>query len=152
LFFYLKSAKQVIILLLTLFIIGNGIFYSIEEDSILYRYTFSRIEFNADSGSLEGDNRSSLAEKAKAQFVKAPILGIGATKMEEMDYMADNPYEILAKDGIIGMFITYLPLIIILYYKRKEFPYVAIAFILFLGYMQDLSILIFTIISFCIFF
>ena len=85
---------------------------------------------------MEGDNRSSLAEKAKAQFIKAPILGIGATKMEEMDYMADNPYEILAKDGIVGMFITYLPLMIILYYKRKEFPYLAIAFILFLGYMQ----------------
>jgi len=85
---------------------------------------------------LEGDNRSSLAEKAKAQFLKAPILGIGATKMEETEYMADNPYEILAKDGIIGMFVTYLPLIIILYYKRKEFPYVAIVFILSLGYMQ----------------
>ena len=136
LFFYVKSAKQVIILIFTAFIVGNGIFYLMEEDSVLYKYTLSRIEFDADSGSLEGDNRSSLAEKAKAQFVKAPILGIGATKMEEMDYMADNPYEILAKDGIIGMFITYLPLIIILYYKRKEFPYVAIAFILFLGYMQ----------------
>lgn len=136
LFFYIKSAKQVIVLLLTVFIISNGIFYSMGEDSVLYKYTFSRIEFNDDLGSLEGDNRSSLAVKAKTQFLKAPILGIGATKMEEMEYMADNPYEILAKDGIIGMFITYLPLIIILYYKRKEFPFVAIVFILSLGYMQ----------------
>ena len=48
----------------------------------------------------------------------------------------DNPYEILAKDGIVGCFFTYLPIIflVIKYLKKKEVMGAVI--ILSLNYLQ----------------
>ena len=59
-------------------------------------------------------------------------------KIEKTKYMGDNPYELLAKDGILGMLITYLPLLwcglsLRTYRKRKVLFGI---FILMLGYMQ----------------
>lgn len=103
----------------------------------IYQMTIKRFEFDETTGSISGDNRTNLAELAKEQFLKAPIFGVGAQKFGEIGYMADNPYEILAKDGIVGEIITYLPLLLVLWYGWKKRPeYTVAVMILFLGYLQ----------------
>lgn len=137
LFFYLKSVKHFSVLFLSTAIIVWGIYLSKGTDFDIYRFTIYRFEMNESTGTIQGDSRSELAEKAKKQFEKAPVLGIGAQKFIEIDYMADNPYEILAKDGIVGEIVTYLPLLVMIFVglkKEKKFFYAAV--ILAIGYLQ----------------
>ena len=87
---------------------------------------------------IPGDNRSDLMELAKVEFLKAPWLGVGAQNIEKRElYIADNPYETLANDGIIGTFNIYLPLLVIMLYglrRNKNIFYGAL--ILAMGYLQ----------------
>ena len=79
--------------------------------------------------------RYELAEEAKQTFMSNPFFGIGAKKMDEGTYMGDNPYETLAKDGIIGTVVTYLPLLFLLYkYRRKDV--LSAVIVLSAGYAQ----------------
>lgn len=103
----------------------------------IYKMTVQRFEFDDRSNEFAGDNRSNLSEMAKEQFLKSPVIGIGAVNMSEIGYMDDNPYEILAKDGIIGEIVTYLPLLILFIIGLKRHPdYIYAVIILFTGYLQ----------------
>ena len=102
----------------------------------IYRFTIQRFEINKKTGKLEGDNRSNLTALAKKHFFSAPILGIGAEKMAMMEYMSDNPYEIFAKDGIVGGFVTYLPLFVLFLIGCRQKEYLYAVLILFVGYQQ----------------
>lgn len=94
--------------------------------------TINRIEaFQAG----EDNNRTALSNMAEAYFLKSPIIGHGAKRIEEIAYMGDNPYELLAKDGILGTFFTYLPLLIILIKKRRKEVLFSLI-ILVIGYFQ----------------
>lgn len=137
LFFNLKQVKHFLGLFFGAVIIIGGIYLSKDTDFDIYRFTIYRLEMDESTGTIQGDSRSELTEKAKEQFEKAPILGIGAQKFTEIDYMADNPYEILAKDGIVGEIVTYLPLLIMVFVGvkgKKDFLYAAV--ILGMGYLQ----------------
>ena len=137
LFFTIKQVKHFFMLLFCAAIIVGGIYLSKDTDFDIYRFTIYRFELDESTGTIQGDSRSDLTEKAKKQFEKAPILGIGAQKFVEIDYMADNPYEILAKDGIVGEIVTYLPLLVMVFVglkRNKDFLYAAI--ILAMGYLQ----------------
>lgn len=100
--------------------------------------TIGRFEMNSRTGDVAGDNRSELSKLAKEQFMKAPVFGIGAIRMNEIAYMADNPYEILAKDGIVGEIVTYLPLLLIVCWgiKKRRMECLTSVLILFAGYQQ----------------
>lgn len=138
LFFYVRQVKHFFMFLFSAAIIIGGIYLSKDTDFDIYRFTIYRFEMDESTGTIQGDSRSELTEKAKKQFEKAPILGIGAQHFTEIDYMADNPYEILAKDGIVGEIITYLPLLMMVFVGlkkgNKNFLYAAI--ILAIGYLQ----------------
>lgn len=109
-----------------------------DTDYDISALTIGRFEMNSRTGDVAGDNRSDLSKLAKEQFLKAPILGIGATRMNEIAYMADNPFEILAKDGIVGEVVTYLPLLLIIGWgiKKRRTECLIIVLILFVGYQQ----------------
>lgn len=136
--FLLKKIKWTSAACLFVFIVLIvGVIYTSKDTSIdIYRLTLGRFEIDGSTEKIRGDNRSELAEKAKEQFVRYPFMGQGAQKITDMDYMADNPYETLAKDGILGTIITYLPLIIILIYKWHNKPYVYAVLLFSVGYMQ----------------
>lgn len=75
-------------------------------------------------------------EVAKGEFEKSIWIGVGGRQIEKTTETAsDNPYEILAKDGVIGFVITYLPLIVIMMKYRKEEVW-ASSIILMASYMQ----------------
>ena len=85
---------------------------------------------------MHDSSRAILTEMAQKTFLSNPMFGIGPTRFYMGQYMADNPYETLAKDGIIGSFFIYLPMFIafIRGYLNKNILYAA--FILSVGYLQ----------------
>lgn len=138
-FLFAKNRKKRLIQLIcgiALIVLGLSQTKGTQYEDI-YRLTVQRFEFDDSKNKIAGDNRSNLSALAKEQFLSAPILGVGAKKLDEIGYMADNPYEILAKDGIVGEIVTYLPLLLILYVGLQKRPdYICAVFILFLGYLQ----------------
>ena len=136
LFFYGKSMKKGAFTLIVLIFIGAIAIPLIEDtNKELYSLTLERFEYD-ESGGLKGNSRADLTAKAKEQFLRKPFLGVGARRLESIDYMSDNPYEVLAKDGILGMIIMYLPILYIAYYKRKDKKVLAALAILSMGYLQ----------------
>lgn len=103
----------------------------VEGNEYLRYLTVDRFEGNAIRSS-----RTELSEMAKGYFLSNPLMGIGARTMENSAYMSDNPYEIPAKDGIIGTLITYLPLLYILFKYITKKKVVFSILILGLGYLQ----------------
>lgn len=132
-FFKLQSIKQVLMVSITGIILLIGAYHVSQEYPVLYNLTFNRFQKN-ENGEIKGDNRSELAEKAKIQFIKSPVIGNGISKMSTMEYMADNPYETLAYDGIIGTIIVYLPFIVLMVIGDKKMRLSVI--ILFIGFLQ----------------
>ena len=129
----IKNAKQLIIMCGTIAIVVIGGYNVSQRVPFLYTLTFARFELS-ETGELKGDNRSELAEKAKYQFQKSPVFGNGITKISQMEYMADNPFETLAIDGIAGTLITYIPFIYLFFKRNKQLKYALI--ILFIGFLQ----------------
>lgn len=112
------------------------VFQSKGTDFDLYRISIARFEYDDYTGSLQGDNRKELTEKTVAVFKKNPIFGIGPTAFYSMDYMADNPFEVFAKDGIWGAFFLYLPLFYCLIKGRRHRDILFASLIILLGYQQ----------------
>ena len=81
-------------------------------------------------------NRDELAKMAEKYFYQSPVFGVGAKRIEDIEYMGDNPYELLAKDGILGYVITYFPLFFCGINYRKYPNVFWSVIILFIGYQQ----------------
>lgn len=136
LFFYGRNIKKTFFVIAILISIAGVALPLIENtNKELYNLTLARFEYD-ESGGLKGNSRADLTEKAKEQFLRKPLLGVGAKKLESIDYMSDNPYEVLAKDGILGLIIMYLPVFIIAFYKRKDKKVLSALAILSMGYLQ----------------
>lgn len=133
------TLKQYGIIAITMFVLFN--FLSDLEDSEyshIYDITISRIEYSESDRTIEGDNRSELASTARKYFKTAPIMGHSARKMGVLEGAgySDNPYEILAKDGILGFIVTYIPLLFVIFFSRGNRDFLIGAFILAVGYIQ----------------
>ena len=126
----LKSLVLLLILLVPPIIIGIN---SLDQDDFIYKFTVGRFE-RGDSGELE-TNRDEMIEQAKPVFFKNPIFGVGEKATWKMGDLDDNPYETLAKDGIVGTFFLYLPFLFILKTSKKR-EVVFACIILMLGYLQ----------------
>lgn len=137
LFFYGTSLRHNKIgLVITASVLILFVYYvNTSGDSMLYDMTIGR--FTSDGGntlSIES-KREQLAELAKKVFLRNPVFGVGQTNLRSGEYMGDNPYEILASDGVFGYVVIYFPLLLVaLRTRSKEVLYAAI--ILFAGYMQ----------------
>ena len=89
------------------------------------------------AGGTIRSGRTEMTAEAKQIFQESPIIGIGAKNLNERGYFDDNPYEIPAKDGIIGVLITYLPLLIVLFkYGLRDKKVLFAVLILMAGYLQ----------------
>lgn len=128
-FFKMKSFKKALPVILLLICIVF-VLHNILDNDYIAKYTLNRFQ-----GGHINSTRYDLADIAKSYFMSSPIFGIGASKMQSITYMGDNPYEILASDGLFGFVFTYLPLVyVMLRYKNKEMFFAFL--ILFAGYMQ----------------
>lgn len=140
LFFYIDftKIKNVLLLGISLSILVGGIYMTRDTEFDLYQHTLGRFEIDPTTGKLSGDNRSDLMDLAKVEFAKSPWFGVGARSVEERGlYIADNPYENLAYDGIIGALTVYVPLLVIMLYGvLRDKKYFLGALILAMGYLQ----------------
>lgn len=134
--YYGGNIRRLFTVSLILILLGCVTFHLIDKDSDIYQLTYARFEFDPMNGDIKGNSRSELTEKAKAQFLKAPIMGIGAEALGKIEYMDDNPFETLAKDGVVGTIFMYLPLVFILYYSKRDRNVWIAIIILSLGYLQ----------------
>lgn len=134
LFFYFN--KNNILITISLLIILSIFYksdYKLDTDSELYFLTIRRIERNS-VGEIE-TNRDELTKNAYKLFASSPIIGVGETYAQSTGGVDDNPFETLAKGGILGTIALYLPLvIIIIHYRRVDVLKAAI--ILIIGYLQ----------------
>lgn len=133
LYFVLFSLKRLRSSIILLGLVGVLVYviYSQGDNSGIYELTFQRVENNM----INGTNRDQMLEDAKDVYSKHPVFGVGGKNMEKYGYLGDNPYEILAKDGVVGMIITYLPFILMLFLCKNRNIYFAML-ILSVGYMQ----------------
>lgn len=117
----------VIIVVLSAIFIAN---FDNSSKEMLDRLVFERVDSNLN----DENERNAMAERARKHFVSKPIFGKGAKRLEEIEYIGDNPYEILAKDGVVGYLITYLPLIVAFFKGSRKERFASI--ILFVDYQQ----------------
>lgn len=129
--FYHDNIKSLSIILLCLVAVCYIAFNNFSGDLDFAHLTTERF-----SGGEIRSTRYDQTAYTKEIFKESPIWGIGAANLEKYTEATDNPYEILAKDGIVGFIITYLPLIFITlkYVRNKKVLYSSL--ILFLDYMQ----------------
>lgn len=134
LLFYTKGNKKIIYFVIGLSL-AYGIISQMDESSEIYRETVGRFQFDKERG-LAGNSRYQSMEDAKKQWMLNPWMGAGGQNISEIDgYMADNPYETLATDGIVGTVMLYLPFIwLFIACKNREVRCALI--ILAAGYMQ----------------
>jgi len=103
---------------------------------------FGRLEYDENRGTIQGDNRSELLAKCWSIFIHHPIFGIGAQYLtsseirDQFGFVGANFFTNWAADGIIGVFITYLPIFSLIALKRYNTSYLIISIILFIGFLQ----------------
>lgn len=134
--FKIQSTKQILLIVAYIGICFGCIKLMENTDfALVYDFTIGRMQYDKSSGTIAGNNRSDLSENAKIVFLESPLIGNGPQIIKEVNGMADNPYENLATDGIIGTVIMYLPLIVLFFgYKNRKLKFAII--ILTLGYLQ----------------
>ena len=134
LLFYTKGNKKIIYFVIGL-LLAYGVILQMDENSEIYRETVGRFRLDKERG-FAGNSRHQSMEDAKKQWQLNLWMGAGGQNMSEIDeYMADNPYETLATDGIMGTVILYLPFIwLFIACKNREVRCALI--ILAAGYMQ----------------
>lgn len=114
----------------------GSFFMFIEKDSPVYLLTLGRLGIGSSTDFFEANNRVRMMEVAKKLFHESPFFGVGTTSFYGGDYAADNPYETLAKDGVIGTLFIYFPLIKALTFARKNMEIFYMVAILAVGYLQ----------------
>ena len=142
LFYVMKRSKFRLPILIVIALAVTGIYFTKNtEYSDIYKASFGRFErMTETTGSdvMIEDRRGYVTEEAKKVFMQNPIMGVGAKEWAEMPYMADNPYETLARDGIVGTLYWYMPyiLLLILGLKRKDNVLLRLFLVLFLGFLH----------------
>ena len=137
-FFYKKQRKRILlpVILFILILIGISSFNEGISNEIFGRFTI-----NQKTGFLNGDNRYDLLEKCWRIFTTSPIIGKGATNLvtnitNTEGFLGANFFLNWASDGIIGVVVTYIPLMFLLKLgqSKKEYTYASI--IIFIGFLQ----------------
>ena len=99
---------------------------------------FGRLEYNEETGTLSGDNRTDLAEHTSKIFYSSPFFGVGASNLADPKYgfVGANFFTTLAADGIFGFFIIWMPILYLFYLGRYRTKYKYAALILIIGFLQ----------------
>lgn len=129
--FYHTKVKQFVFSLIFFLPIMFIFYYELKDNDYFLHMTVERFE-----GGEIRTKRTDQAEEAQKVFERNIFMGVGGRKLESStEHATDNPYEILAKDGIIGYIITYFPLFLLCAkYRKKDVLFGGI--LLFLCYQQ----------------
>lgn len=132
--FYTNSLKKIFYVVIAISFLAF-IVKQMDPNSVLYQKTVGRFELNS-SGQFVYNNRDKMMEVAKDIWLQNVWMGAGGRKIMELgEYSADNPYETLATDGIIGTVFIYLPFLWLLIACKDKNVRKAIL-LLTVGYLQ----------------
>lgn len=131
----IKKIQNIVSVAILVLVLIWGVTLTKGSDFDIYERTIGRFMLDEDTG-IVGNSRQDHMENALQIYQKSPFLGVGAANLTEYgELVTDNPYEILAKDGILGYIISYLPLIMILFINRRKEVLICLI-IIFAGYQQ----------------
>ena len=123
--------KRIAIVVAVVAVLANYLSkFDTTSNEVLNHLIFERVDTNLN----EGNERNDMSQRAIKHFKASPILGAGAERLESIEYIGDNPYEILAKDGIVGYLVVYLPLLMAFIKGNKKEKLAVL--ILFVDYQQ----------------
>jgi len=139
LFFFYKNQRQKVIfpaILFLLVLIGIASFSEGLDNAIFGRFTVDE-----QTGTLSGDNRLDLMERCWRIFTTSPMIGVGATNLATVisnkeGFVGANFFVNWASDGILGVVVTYVPLLFLLILGQRKRQYKYAFIILLLGYFQ----------------
>ena len=130
--FYYKNIKMFFLVLLIAIPILYATWNLFSSSYDVALYTTERFQ----GGTIQS-TRFQQQEIAKHLFFQSPIIGNGAREIVDNHRDAEeNPFEILAKDGIIGFFFTYIPIIFIFFRYRHDKHSLFGALLLSIDYLQ----------------
>lgn len=130
--FYYKNIKMFFLVLLIAIPILCATWDLLTSSYEVALYTTERFQ----GGTIQ-TTRFQQQEIAKRLFFQSPIIGNGAREIVDNHRDAEeNAFEILAKDGIIGFFFTYIPIIFIFFRYRHDKHSLFGALLLSIDYLQ----------------
>ena len=139
LFFFYKNQRKKILLSAFLFLIVLIGLASLNAglDSAI----FGRFIVDEQTGMLAGDNRYELMERCWRIFQTSPAIGVGANNLATVvaakeGFVGANFFVNWASDGILGVVITYFPLLLLLKLGQRKRQYKYAFIIILLGYLQ----------------
>lgn len=111
--------------------------YSLKDSEYGRLYELSIERFEMDDGDVKGNNRVNISDTIEA-FVDNPIMGVG---IDEDSSLSDNPFSILAQNGIIGYIIIqitffYILLRTIISKSRNKWDVLKCLILLFMNLQQ----------------
>lgn len=154
LFFYKKEFRKIFVICIILFVAMKGI---ASYNPAMNNAIFGRLQYNTETGTLQGDNRSVLMKRSWDIFLTSPIVGVGASKLASVEtakqygFVGANFFFNWACDGIVGLLITYLPLIYLFKLGRYKPIYQNAGWIILVGCLQrpyDSSQLLYPLLNF----
>ncbi len=139
LMFYSKNRRTSIVYIAIFFVLLKLV---ASLDPVFDNAIFGRMEYNEETGTITGDNRSALMERCWRIFCDYPIIGMGASALvspminHQYGFVGANFFFNWAADGILGVVISYLPLFYIFRLGKYDKKYYWTTLILLVGFLQ----------------
>ena len=155
-FFFYKEQRRKLLPYVAAFILALVLISYFNER--MHDAIFGRMEYNEETGTFSGDNRSQMTKVCWDIFQESPIVGQGASHMIEISaerrvFVGANPNLTLALDGIIGQLVVWSPFFFLFRLRRHDKKYGQAFWILIVGFLQrpyDCTQLLYPLISFTI--
>ena len=138
-FFFYKEKGRKLLPYIMAFILALVLISSFNER--MNRTIFGRMEYNEETGTISGDNRSKMTKVCWDIFLESPIIGQGARHLIEISqerrvFVGANPNLTLACDGLIGQIITWSPFFFLFTLRRYDKKYEWAFWLLIAGFLQ----------------
>lgn len=138
-FFFYKEKRKKILPYIFVFIVL--LYWLSSSNEMMSKAIFGRMEYDAATGTISGDNRSDLAEVCWDVFTESPVIGHGGQNLIDLSqkreiFIAANPFFPLAVDGIVGTFVLLVPFFYFISLRRFDKNYQWAFWILLAGFMQ----------------
>ena len=138
-FFFYKEKGRKLLPYIMAFILALVLISSF--NARMNRTIFGRMEYNEETGTISGDNRSKMTKVCWDIFLESPIIGQGARHLIEISqerrvFVGANPNLTLACDGLIGQIITWSPFFFLFTLRRYDKKYEWAFWLLIAGFLQ----------------
>lgn len=138
-FFFYKNKWRKLLPYIAAFILALVLISSF--NSRMNDAIFGRMEYDEETGTFSGDNRSKMTKVCWDLFKDSPIIGHGARRLMEISqerqvFVGANPNFNLACDGIVGQIVMWSPFFYLFALRRKNKLFVGVFWILIAGFLQ----------------